>query len=327
MQQGLRVGVVTNDQGKYLVDSAFFRLAEMPTVEVTGGCFCCNYDDLNSRLNDLLISAHPDVIFAESVGSCADLVATVVKPLLQLRLDGVSPDSFSVFADARLLRRRLRNDPMPFSDDVIYIFDKQLEEAGLLVINKDDLLEENSRTELSGLVERQFPGKPYILQSSLSSEGVAPWVKLLQHGQIGVPRQVLAIDYERYTAGEAMLGWVDQELRLFTPAGSGKAVVVELLRGLLAAISARRWGIGHLKFILEGKKLSFTTLEETGWERQIPEISGDTIDFLINARIEAQAEAIAALISDVVQQSGVKFELRPYAAFQPAPPQPTYRME
>ena len=78
------MGVVTNDQGKYLVDTAFFRLSDLPAVEVTGGCFCCNYDDLDARLAQLIATAHPDVIFAESVGSCADIVATVVKPLLEL---------------------------------------------------------------------------------------------------------------------------------------------------------------------------------------------------------------------------------------------------
>ena len=98
MRRGQRVGVVTNDQGKYLVDTAFVRLpfpaagrvAEIPAVEVTGGCFWCNYADLDKSL-DQLAASRPDVIFAESVGSCADLVATVVKPLLQLKPGQIAP--------------------------------------------------------------------------------------------------------------------------------------------------------------------------------------------------------------------------------------------
>src|SRR5512140_261378 len=84
MDQGRRVGVITNDQGKYLVDTAFFRLSAVPALEVTGGCFCCNYDDLNGRLSQLVASTPPEGIFAESVGAWADIVATVVKPLLAL---------------------------------------------------------------------------------------------------------------------------------------------------------------------------------------------------------------------------------------------------
>ena len=59
-----RVGVVTNDQGRYLVDTAFFQTQQVPTVEVTGGCFCCHYDDLEERLEELDRSALPHVIFA-----------------------------------------------------------------------------------------------------------------------------------------------------------------------------------------------------------------------------------------------------------------------
>jgi hypothetical protein len=37
-----RVGVITNDQGKYLVDTAFVRTSDIPAVEVFGGCFFGN---------------------------------------------------------------------------------------------------------------------------------------------------------------------------------------------------------------------------------------------------------------------------------------------
>ncbi len=129
MAQGKKVGIITNDQGRFLVDTAFFRLANLPAVEVTGGCFCCHYDDLDARVNELIAAQAPDVIFAESVGSCADLVATVVRPLLELRPEGEPPASFSVFTDSRLLRLYLKGESLPFCEEVLYIFRKQIEEA------------------------------------------------------------------------------------------------------------------------------------------------------------------------------------------------------
>jgi G3E family GTPase len=97
IRQNQRVGIVTNDQGKYLVDTAFFQLNDFPTVEVIGGCFCCNYSELEDQLDTLIAQVKPQVIFAESVGSCADMVATVIKPLLDLKKGPFSPTSFSVF--------------------------------------------------------------------------------------------------------------------------------------------------------------------------------------------------------------------------------------
>ena len=124
VSRGRKVGIVTNEQGKHLVDTAYFQALNLPALEVTGGCICCHLDDFNERVDDMVSKYDPDVIFAESVGSCADLVATVLKPLVKLRVDFESPASLSVFADARLLYRFLNGMEMPFSDDVIYIFQK-----------------------------------------------------------------------------------------------------------------------------------------------------------------------------------------------------------
>ena len=113
----------------------------------------------------------PDVIFAESVGSCADLVATVIKPMLQLHSSSLKPTSFSVYVDSRLLRLRLLGNLLPFTDDVIYIFEKQIEEAGLVVINKIDLLSEVKLKEVEDLFNQVYPQKTYLLQDSLAAHG------------------------------------------------------------------------------------------------------------------------------------------------------------
>src|SRR6188768_2119643 len=82
--QGKRIGVVTNDQAHDLVDTNTFRKQGLAVEEVPGACFCCRFDDLVSRVGSLEESGRPDVILAEPVGSCTDLVATVVQPLKDL---------------------------------------------------------------------------------------------------------------------------------------------------------------------------------------------------------------------------------------------------
>src|SRR6266478_2092508 len=54
------------------------------TQEVPGACFCCRFEDLVARVGSLEASERPDVILAEPVGSCTDLVATVIQPLKDL---------------------------------------------------------------------------------------------------------------------------------------------------------------------------------------------------------------------------------------------------
>jgi G3E family GTPase len=45
-EQGLRVGLITNDQGRNLVDTAMLRSQRFATEEIPGGCFCCRFDSL-----------------------------------------------------------------------------------------------------------------------------------------------------------------------------------------------------------------------------------------------------------------------------------------
>ncbi|MEG2203074.1 MAG: GTP-binding protein, partial [Christensenellaceae bacterium] len=81
MGSGIKVGIVTNDQGSDLVDTNFLRSAGFPVLEVDGGCFCCNFDEFVRKLNTLARENLPDIILAEPVGSCTDLVASIFKPM------------------------------------------------------------------------------------------------------------------------------------------------------------------------------------------------------------------------------------------------------
>src|SRR4051794_21429689 len=84
MGRGQRVGLVTNDQAADLVDTHALREQGFPVEEVAGACFCCKFDDLIAKVGQLESAQRPDVILAEPVGSCTDLVATVVQPLKDL---------------------------------------------------------------------------------------------------------------------------------------------------------------------------------------------------------------------------------------------------
>src|SRR3989442_981800 len=44
--QGLRVGLITNDQGSHLVDTAMLASRGFPVEEISGGCFCCRFNSL-----------------------------------------------------------------------------------------------------------------------------------------------------------------------------------------------------------------------------------------------------------------------------------------
>src|SRR5437764_3314172 len=159
--QGHKVGIVTNDQATDLVDTNSLRAQGFDVGEVPGACFCCNFNKLTETVGQLEKSARPDIVLGEPVGSCTDLVATVIRPLQQL-----FSATFDVAPYAGLLKpshgsRILRGDKRGgFSPQAAYIFKKQLEEADLIVINRIDELPNDDSAALTELISAQYPRTP-----------------------------------------------------------------------------------------------------------------------------------------------------------------------
>ena len=121
-KQGLRVGLITNDQGSGLVDTAMLRSRGFATEEIGGGCFCCRFNSLVDAANKLTAATRPDVFIAEPVGSCTDLVATVTYPLRRIYGDNFLIAPLSVLVDPiRALRVFGLEEGGKFSEKVLYI--------------------------------------------------------------------------------------------------------------------------------------------------------------------------------------------------------------
>ena len=65
-EQGLRVGLITNDQGNQLVDTAMLASNGFPVEEISGGCFCCRFNSLVDAAKKLSADSRPDVFIAAS---------------------------------------------------------------------------------------------------------------------------------------------------------------------------------------------------------------------------------------------------------------------
>ena len=161
--RGQRVGLVTNDQAQDLVDTNSLRAQGFSVGEVAGACFCCRFDELVSQVGKLRDAEQPDVILAEPVGSCTDLVATVVQPLRDLYGERFQVAPYPVLFKPSHGLRILRNEPgSGFSPKAAYIFHKQLEEADAIILNRIDELSPAEVAETAALVSKAHIGTPLL---------------------------------------------------------------------------------------------------------------------------------------------------------------------
>ncbi|HEV2478440.1 MAG TPA: GTP-binding protein, partial [Puia sp.] len=263
LEQGQKVGVITNDQGAQQVDTQFIKAHRIPSGEVTNGCFCCRYDELEKNMESLQKLEQTEVIFAESVGTCTDLAATVVNPVLSFN-PGRYDIVLSIYADIRLLVKFLQDGRSVFYDNVSYIYEKQLREADIIVANKVDLLSEKQLDMARKLIRSAYRGKLVLFQNSLLEDSVQRWLAACFIINNSSLRPSLEIDYAIYGAGEAELAWLDEEIGIVADDNSAATAAQILCRKLYDKIIGGGHLIGHLKFLVDDgekqKKISFTSL-------------------------------------------------------------------
>lgn len=329
---GKRVGVITNDQGTQQVDTRFITSNDINVEEVANGCFCCRYEDLEKSMAALKQKGHAEIVFAESVGSCADLAATVINPLLKYN-PGEYEIVLSVFADIRLLLTYLQNSKRIFFDNVNYIYQKQLEEADVIVVNKIDLLSDEDLVLARQIIEAEYADKTVLYQNSLSEESIKQWLDVVLDGDANPTiRPTLVIDYDIYGTGEAEMAWLDEEIGIVTNNNTAVEAAYTLMNKLHASIIEQGCSIGHLKFFLddgeEEQKISFTTIAG-GQQKEITSKASRVI-LLINARVQVDPDLLRSFVTTAIVETeelaNCRITENSISCFKPGYPRPTHRV-
>ena len=340
VSQGKKVGLITNEQGKHLVDTHFLRASGHPVLDVVGGCFCCHLDDFIERMDEIHARHHPDVLFAESVGSCTDLVATIIKPLLEIQEAAAHPASLSVFTDARLLLRWLEGREMPFNEDIVYIFEQQIEEANLLVVNKIDLLTEQDAARALSLLGKKYPEKQVKVQNSLDQDDVLNWLELITSRAARLPQKSLNLNYDRYADGESRFFWIDRDYQVQSPHSFPPGFFDGLVRQITSKLIAAGVNIAHLKWLIdngeEEQKFSLTALDDfenvvDHGKKWLDQVKSEAVTFLLNIMAEGDLDSSAVIVDKHIKASGsadgITFTEHSRFDRVPSYPRPTKRIE
>lgn len=333
--RGRHVGIVTNDQAHDLVDTNSFRGQGFATQEVPGACFCCRFDDLVSRVGSLEESERPDVILAEPVGSCTDLVATVIQPLKDLYAGRFEVAPYAVLFKPSHGIRILQDQPAGgFSPKAGYIFKKQLEEADAIVINRIDEFDAAKLADLVRLVEEKHPGVPVLKVSAATGQGFDALAELLEQSG-GFGRRILDIDYDTYAEGEAELGWLNASIGIKSET---PFALDEFLGGLLKDVAAACRTVGgevaHLKLIGMDDAGNFAVgnAVSSDTEPKLSLASGLSLteaDLIVNARVAMDPAALESEVRKAVEGRcralGATPEFRTSQSLRPGRPVPTHR--
>jgi len=338
--QGMRVGLITNDQGRNLVDTAMLRAQGFATEEIPGGCFCCRFDSLVEAARRLTERSRPEVFIAEPVGSCTDLVATVTYPLRRLYGEDFTVAPVSVLVDPIRALRAFGLEPGgSFSEQVLYIYLKQLEEADLVVISKCDLLDERRLEALRAAIAARFPRKEVLAVSARNGTNLEAWFQRIT-GAKQAAGKAMAVDYAVYADGEARLGWLNCTVQLAAAdAFDGETFLRELASQMQQRLRAAEAEVAHLKMTLSPDsglgEIGVVNLVRNDF---VPEISMALAQplrggqLILNLRAEAAPELLGTAVREALAAAAGRFAtlkatLDHLEHFRPGKPTPTHRFD
>lgn len=334
-QQGKNVAIVTNDQASDLVDTLLLRSQGFNVGEVAGSCFCCNFNALTSTVESLSQAQRPDIVLAEPVGSCTDLVATVIRPLEQIYEQKFDIAPYGVvIKPSHGIKILSGSGQRGFSKKAEYIFLKQIEEADFLIVNRIDELTDEQLTQLDSSIQSQFSGMPVVRVSAKLGTGFDALTDHLSlQGVFGT--RVMDVDYEIYAEGEAELGWLNCQAQVSsTNAIELDSFLVKLIERLKAAFQQDDAEIAHLKVVgqtegivavanLVSNESSVTLSVPSKW-------SGKQFELILNARVATSPENLEAQVRELIdlqsREAGAQTTMEALQCFRPGKPVPTHRI-
>jgi G3E family GTPase len=149
LPEDVKVALIINELGQIAIDGRIIEKEDYFLQEITEGCICCT---LKAKLADALISivndTQPDFVLIETTGVARPSQVTSEFDLKRLEEKVVSRGVVS-FLDAVIYSKVGHNIP---------IINYQIDEADVVVLNKIDLLDEESLTLIRNQL-RAFTGE------------------------------------------------------------------------------------------------------------------------------------------------------------------------
>lgn len=333
LSQGKKVAIITNDQGEFLVDTRFIESNGFSTAEVLNGCFCCRFSDFIESITSTIEQTNPDFILAEPVGSCTDLLATVVTPLLTYYKSKINLAPLFILVDgSRLIDEYSKMDLKDPKTPKDLLVSHQIREAETILLSKIDLVDKATLDDGKKIILDLNPGAKIINLSTKTEEGLEQILELIinEEAEFKTP---IPLDYNTYAQAEAEYGWYNGTWKINS---EGKFNAIDFGMKLIRRFSDKSFKgeVAHAKLFLTSEtcsyKLSYVmgVIQSDGVCSTNSNSQNAVLTFNVRARTtpEEISSHIQDGLDDISKDLNITVEDYNYEALVPQPPNPTYRL-
>lgn len=314
--RGRKAAILVNDLGsRDLVDGATTEAAGCCCDQVTGDCICYQTETLVDKLRRFRDSSGADIIFSDIPGCGIGALDHVYHSLARSYPGEFVLCPFTAVADPERLRSIMPEQAdLHLPAEMRFLFDAQLKEAELILLNKIDTLDEARRQACLRFLEQTYPQARVLALSARTGEGVAEAVEYLLQAESALPQPDIGYGSQAFMAAEARLCWYDRKFFAKGDPADGNAFIADLCGSVRQKLRAVGRNVPHLKVRINGvgeyAKASLLGVDyEIGFDARFTRPQGE-LRGVINARATCESEVLDFLMDAALRESCEKYRMK-----------------
>lgn len=308
-----RAAMISNDlgHGVTLADHRYARLCGCDASEMTDECICYQNENLAERLNSYYDEGC-ELVISDIPGFGVGALEHVYHGLTEKFPGQFELAPFTVLVEPQTVDI-LRDGT---GGDLEYLYDTQLVEADLIVLNKCDLMDENRREADAVWLHGRYPEAKVLCISALRAEGLEELSQALMRGKTSMRRPEIGYGGEAFRAAMGRISEFYLQFRAVVCCNDfdGNAWLGEMAEALKAEIEKTGYEIPHFKLLAWEPEGDFGKVDLLGTRRKIEvnhRFARPCTDLaaVLNASAVCPAEDLEQVSMDAVKRVSDRYQL------------------
>ena len=308
-----KAAMISNDlgHGVNLADNRLAQLSGCNASEITDNCICYVNELLAERL-DAYYDDGCELVISDIPGFGVGALEHVYHGLTEKYPGKFALAPFTVLTEPRTVEL-LRSGG---AGDLRYLYDTQLTEADLIVLNKCDLLTPEQREADLNWLRAYYPLAETVAISALTGEGLEALSRALIDGEASMRRPDIGYGGRefRFAMGKMSEFYLQYHAVVCCDDFDGSAYLLDIAEKVKADIAASGHEIPHLKLLAWEPEGDYGKVDLIGTERPVEvtrrfEKRCREIAVLLNASAACPADRLEEIVTAAAGEISERYQL------------------
>ncbi|MBO4819048.1 MAG: hypothetical protein J5528_02810 [Firmicutes bacterium] len=308
-----KAAMISNDlgHGVELADNKLAQLSGCNASEITDDCICYVNDKLAERL-DSYYDEGCELVVSDIPGFGVGALEHVYHGLTEKYPGRFELGPFTVLVEPKTVALLKSGAP----GELEYLYDTQLIEADLIVLNKCDLIDEREREEDLAWLAVHYPLADVLAISALKGEGLEDLSVALKEGQASMRKPDIGYGGESFLAAMGRMSEVYFQYMATVCCGDfdGNAYLMDIAEKVKANVRLEGYEIPHLKLLAWEAEGDYGKVDLIGTDRDIEVVHRferpcTSIAVLLNASGECPANRLEFIVTNSACSTSAEYKL------------------